>query len=164
MSLESIKKGVGRIERVFLYLSGIIFLAMMFLGAADVLGRYFFNSPIRGTMEISSIMMGAMVFLCWGITQRAKGHVSVELLVSHYSPRTRAITDLCALLLSFVLFAVCIQQSSLIALTAFQESRVLPTLGYPTYPFYALVPIGATLLCIELVLQMVDVVASIKKG
>ena len=39
-----------------------------------------------------------------------------------------------------------------------------PTLGLPTAPFYALVPIGAAFLCIELMLQMAGMIASLRKG
>ena len=155
---------VQRIEKIFLYLSGIILLAMMLLGAADVLGRYFFNRPIRGTLELSSVMMGAMVFLCWGLIQRNEGHVKVELLVALYSDRKRTVVDFCTHLMSLILFAFCTYQSIQIAITAYQESRVLPTLGIPTAPFYALVPIGAAFLCIELIFQMISMVLSLRKG
>ena len=155
---------VQRIEKIFLYFSGFILLAMMFLGAADVLGRYFFNRPIRGTLELSSVMMGAIVFLCWGLIQRNNGHVKVELLVAHYPDRQRTIVDFCTHLMSLVLFAMCTWQSIQIAITAYQESRVLPTLGIPTAAFYALVPIGAAFLCLELVFQMISMLVSIRKG
>jgi TRAP-type C4-dicarboxylate transport system permease small subunit len=153
-----------RIERIFLYVSGIFFMAMMFLGAGDVLGRYFFNTPIRGTLEISSIVMGAIVFLNWGLTQRNEGHVKVELLMSRYSDRQKMIARFFTLLMSLVLFVLCSYKSAQIAITCYQQSRVFPTLGIPTAPFYALVPIGAALMSVEIILQIVGVVVSIRKG
>ena len=54
--------------------AGLMLLGMMFLGACDVVGRYLFNSPITGAMEISSILMGGMVFLAWASSSRPTSH------------------------------------------------------------------------------------------
>jgi len=162
--LIKIEKGVYLAERILLVVSGVMFLGLMLIGAGDVLGRYLLNKPIRGTMEISEILMGGIVLLSWAYTQRNKGHVAVELFISLYSPRMRAIVNFITLFLSFVLFAVITQQSASMALRYWHEQRVLPTLDIPTAPFHALVPIGAAFLCIEFIIQMVHLVDKLRKG
>ena len=162
--LRKIEKGFYVAENILLVISGITFLGLMFIGAGDVLGRYLLNKPIRGTMELSEIMMGAIVLLSWAYTQRNKGHVAVELFTSLYPPRIKAIVDLLTLFLSFVLFAFITQQSASMALRYWHEQRVLPTLEIPTAPFHALVPIGAAFLCIEFIIQMVHLVDNMRKG
>jgi TRAP-type C4-dicarboxylate transport system permease small subunit len=162
--LDRISNFIYKLENIFFYISGALFLLMMFLGAFDIIGRYLFNKPIGGTMEISSIMMGGIVLLCWAFTQRNHGHVNVELFVSHYSKRMRQVADCVTLSLSFGLFVLIIYQSVLIVIKCSQEDRVLPTLGIPTAPFYTLVPIGAALLCAEILLQIISNVSKLKKG
>ena len=164
MFLNKVEKGVFIAEKILLVISGITFLGLMFIGAGDVLGRYLLNKPIRGTMELSEIMMGGIVLLSWAYTQRNKGHVAVELFISHYSPRIRSIVNFLTLVLCFVLFAVITQQSAAMALRYWEEQRVIPTLEIPTAPFHALVPIGSAFLCIEFIIQMVRLVDKIRKG
>jgi TRAP-type C4-dicarboxylate transport system permease small subunit len=164
LSLKKIEKGVHFAENIFAGFGGIVFLAMMFLGTGDVSGRYLFNNPIRGTMEMSGIMMGAIVLLSWAYTQRNNGHITVDLFISHYSSRTKAVVTFITLFLSLVLFVAITKQSTVIAIRSWQEQRVIPTLGIPTTPFHSFVPIGAALLCIEFIIQMLHLIPEIKKG
>ena len=158
------KNVVERVEAFFFYLSCLLFMLMMFIGAFDVLGRYLFNRPIRGTMEISAVMMGAIVFFSWAFTQRDDGHVKVELVVSYYSDRMRSIANCFTLSLSLVLFILIAYKSTLIAIRSFTEHRTLPILEIPTGPLHALVPIGAVLLCLTLLIQIVSNIATLRKG
>lgn len=164
MFLKKIERGIHAVEIIFLTISGVLFLGLMFLGAGDVLGRYIINKPIRGTMEISEILMGGIVLLSWAYTQRIQGHVTVDLFIAQYPARRRAVVNFLMLLLSFVLFVAITKQSTVIALRCWREQRVIPTLDIPTGPFHALVPIGAALLCIELIVQMIKLVPEMRKG
>jgi TRAP-type C4-dicarboxylate transport system permease small subunit len=164
LTLGRIEKGIHLVEKIFLFVCGVLFMGLMFLGAGDVLGRFLINKPIMGTLEISEILMGGIVLLSWAYTQRNKGHVAVDLFVARYPVRVRAVINFLTLFLSFVLFVAITKQSTVIAIRCWQEHRVIPTLDLPTAPFHSIVPIGAALLCIELVVQMVKLVPAIKKG
>ena len=159
MGFSKIERGVHAVEKALMFISGVLFMILMFLGAGDVLGRYLINRPIRGTLEISEILMGAIVFLSWSYTQRNEGHVKVDLFIGNYTPRVRKIIDFITLFLSFILFVVITKQSTVIALRCWQEERVIPTLDIPTAPFHSIVPIGAALLCIELIVQMIKMIS-----
>jgi TRAP-type C4-dicarboxylate transport system permease small subunit len=164
LTLGKIEKGIHRTEIIFLFVSGVLFMGLMFLGAGDVLGRYLINKPITGTLEISEILMGGIVLLSWAYTQRNKGHVMVDLFIARYPVRVRAVVNFLTLFLSFVLFVAIAKQSTVIAIRCWQEHRVIPTLDLPTAPFHSIVPIGAALLCIELIVQMIKLIPAIKKG
>lgn len=164
MSFKKIERGIHTVEIIFLTISGVLFMVLMFLGAGDVLGRYIINKPIRGTLEISEILMGGIVLLSWAYTQRIQGHVSVDLFIAQYPSRLRALANFLTLFLSLVFFVAVTKQSTVIALRCWQEHRVIPTLDIPTGPFHALVPIGAVLLCIEVIVQMIKLVPEIRKG
>ncbi len=161
--LKKIEKGIRFTENIFAIFSGILFLAMMFLGTGDVSGRYLLNHPITGTMEISSIMMGAVVLLSWAFTQRNRGHITVELFISRYPPRIRTVVNFITLFLSLIFFIAITKQSTMIAIRSWQEQRVIPTLGIPTAPFHSLVPTGAILLCIEFIIQMLYLISKMRK-
>lgn len=158
-------KVVKVIEKGGNALAGIamFFLAvLMFLGAADVLGRYIFNSPIKGTIELSEVFMAGVILLGWAYTQRTGGHVKVELLISHYPPRARNIIDFITSLLSLVLFSLIVRQSWLLAVKHLGQGRVFPTLQFPTGYFYFFVPVGAFFLCLAIIAQMIELIPKMK--
>lgn len=139
-------------------------MAVMLLGAGDVLGRYLFNHPILGTLEVSEIMMAGIVLLGWAYTYRAGMHVRVDLFITRYPPLTRTIVDIITTLLSLGLFIIVTQQSLESAMQNVQMSKFLPTLKIPAYPFYFFVPFGGALLCVELIIKFLRLLPGLKRS
>ena len=63
--------------------------ALMFLGAIDVIGRYVFNYPIMGALEISQILLAALVFFGLAYTQMGRKHITVGLAYAKLPPRLK---------------------------------------------------------------------------
>lgn len=79
---------VGRVMQLTLEgVAGATLFAMMLLTTADVTGRYFFNSPILGTVELTQLMLAALVFLSLPVVCWREEHVSVDLLDAVFPPR-----------------------------------------------------------------------------
>ncbi|WP_355660526.1 TRAP transporter small permease [Halomonas salifodinae] len=60
--------------------AGATLFALMLLTTADVTGRYFFNNPILGTVELTQLMLAAVVFLSLPVVCWREAHISVDLL------------------------------------------------------------------------------------
>ena len=60
--------------------SSIILFALMGMTCIDVIGRYFFNSPLDGATELTQLMMGLIVFAILPTVCYREEHVSVDLL------------------------------------------------------------------------------------
>jgi C4-dicarboxylate transporter DctQ subunit len=163
LSLVKVEKGIRFAENIFVFIGGVMLMSLMLLGAGDVIGRYALNKPIFGTIEISETLMAGIVLLAWAYTQRTGGHVRVELFISRYSPRFRNLINLTVLLLSLALFIVIVQQSTELALEYLGEHRVFPTLGIQTGPFYFFVPVGAFLICLEFIIQIVHLIPELSR-
>lgn len=73
-------RGLTPLSRFLAFLSGIILFAMMLLTFTDVIGRYFFLSPLPAAYELVSLMMPAIIFCALPITFLREGHVTVDLL------------------------------------------------------------------------------------
>lgn len=58
----------------------VVLFAMMLLVFADVIGRYFFLSPLPAAYEIVSLMMPVLIFTALPLTVLRQGHVTVDLL------------------------------------------------------------------------------------
>lgn len=153
---DAIQKSVRNIENIFLYIGVAMLLAMMFLGAADVIGRYLFNNPIKGAMEGSQLLMAGVALLCWGYTQATKSHISIDLFILRYPARLQAIIGIASLILTIVVFGLITWQSMLLAIEAYEQHRMLDNIPFPLFPFKLMVPIGAFILCIESIIQLIQ--------
>ncbi len=159
-----IEKGIRKTENILLFIGVGTLLLMMFLGAGDVLGRYLFNHPIKGALEISQLMMAGVALLCWGYTQAIKGHINIEILLVRYPVRVQSFINLFSLILTIIIFGLITWQSTLIALETMKQSRMLENIPLPLFPFKFMVPVGALVLCLESTIQLIQLVIGIKRG
>lgn len=155
---RALEKGIKTIDNILARVGMVFILLMMFLGAGDVIGRYVFNKPITGAMEISSLLQALVVFLAWGYITSLKAHVSVDILFRHYPPRAQAIIDFIVALVMIFIFSLIAWQNINIAVTEWQKGKLLSTILLPVAPFKLFVVVGAFLLCLECVIQMVHLV------
>ena len=140
---------------------GILFLLMV-LGASEVIGRFFFNRPIVAVLELSQIMQAMIVFLAWAYTTAERSHVSVELLVRRFSPRLQAILEFLIAVVGIALFSLIAWQAAEKAFFYWASNMQVDVLFIPLAPFQILLSIGAVLLCLELIAQMIEAVPRMK--
>ncbi|WP_428774217.1 TRAP transporter small permease [Vibrio sp.] len=57
----------------------IILFSMMLLTCVDVVGRYLFEMPVTGSVELTEILLGALVFSTMPLVTWRKEHISVDL-------------------------------------------------------------------------------------
>lgn len=81
------KRSLATIERltdsVSLFAANIAAMILLFLVAItciDVVGRYFFNSPLTGTVELVEICMGAITFFSFPLMFMRHDHIIVDLI------------------------------------------------------------------------------------
>lgn len=90
----------------YLNIIGLVFLSlMMCLTAVDVIGRYIFNRPITGALELTEFMMAVVVAFGLSYTQVKKGHVNVDVVTSKLPKKVQeVINSITCLLFLFLLF------------------------------------------------------------
>jgi TRAP-type transport system small permease protein len=154
--------GLQTIER-FLnnVLGAILVMGMMFLIVVDVSGRYLFNKPLQGTMELVIFIMAGIVFLTIGHTQAVKGHIKVEVLLEFISPRSRKVLELVAYCVGLGIWTLIAWQGMALVKDAWNISEVTDGLiPFSTLPAKLTVPIGSILLCLRFIC---DIAATLKK-
>jgi len=136
-------------------LGRIVLLVMMFLISADTIARYVFHSPIDGTMELSEFFMIAIVYPSLAYAQYLKAHVRVELLVIRLSERAQNILGIFTDTIGVILWVIIGWKGLDMAIRAWvfsdTTSGILPL---PLFPAKILIPLGAALLCIQLMLDI----------
>lgn len=79
---------VGRgLQLVLEGVAGATLFGMMLLTTADVAGRFLFNSPILGAVELTQLMLAAVIFLSLPIVCWREEHVTVDLLDAIFPAR-----------------------------------------------------------------------------
>ena len=66
-----------------------LLLGLMLLTAADVVGRYIFNWPIRGAFEVTELLLLALIFAGLPLASRADEHVTLDFIDMVLGPRSR---------------------------------------------------------------------------
>lgn len=92
------------------YSAAAIVFILMGLTLIDVVGRYFFNTPLVGGFEITELSMGVLVFITLPQLTLDNRHLKVELFTNQLPPvATHAISLLTPLLSTIVLIFLAVQ-------------------------------------------------------
>lgn len=126
-------------------MAAVILLLLVALTCADVIGRYFFNSPVVGTVELVEICMGAIIFFSFPLMFLRSDHIVVD-LIPHF--RKGYIGWITSLLFLAVTFVIAIKLGNRVydyAVRAFEDGDVTEYLLIPRYPIVGF--ITAALYC-----------------
>jgi len=151
------ERGIHGLSKWLGWGSAAIIFLMMFFVAADVGGRYIFNKPITGSLDIVELMMGLLTFLAMGYCAFKAGHVVVDLLTSGLSSHTNAILNIITSFASAVILGFIVWQLGykgvvgMISVSAGGRRSLL--LQIPQSPFYVVAAIGCLLACVELLIH-----------
>jgi TRAP-type C4-dicarboxylate transport system permease small subunit len=139
------------------YVGMVLLIPMMLLTTTDVVGRALWSRPIYGTVELSSYMLAVFILLGIAYTHQAKGHVRVSMLTSRLPMRAGLAMEIATILLSLFIFGLLAWQGWVVGM---EERAVSDMLRIPQRPFRLLVSVAASLLCLEL---CIDLLSTIKR-
>lgn len=71
---------IAGLSSILVLLAGMCLAAIMGLTAADVIGRYLFNAPLKGAYEMTQLLLAAMIFSALPAVAQRREHITVELL------------------------------------------------------------------------------------
>jgi len=115
-------------------IAAMILLLLVVLTCVDVIGRYFFNSPLVGAVELVELCMGAITFFSFPLMFARHDHIIVDLIPQFKRGYLGWITSL---LFLAVTFFVAIKLGSRVydyAVRAFEDGDITEYLGIPRYP------------------------------
>jgi TRAP-type C4-dicarboxylate transport system permease small subunit len=79
---------------------------MMALTFVDVVGRYLFNSPVVGGLELTEFSMAIVIFLGLVLLTSDEGHVTVDLLDSFVPDKIKVIQKVIINLINLIVMGV----------------------------------------------------------
>ncbi|MBK0328946.1 TRAP transporter small permease [Rhodobacteraceae bacterium F11138] len=127
-------RGLRRnLRRVTAILTGALLLALTAVTLVDVLGRYFFNSPLSGGSELTELLVMAVVFAGLPAICLDDGHITVDLFTGHLRGAAHVAQTTVARLVVAIMLA-------LIAVEMWQHGDRLASYGETT--IYLRFPLG----------------------
>ncbi len=158
------ERWIARISQVLIYFSAGSLLGMLFLGTADIIGRYLFRKPIVGTVEIFEVLLPAIVLFGLAYTQRNKAHIAIDLFYSRLPPKPRAILGFATTCWAVILFGLMGWQGILQSLSHRQTGSMITNIGVPMFLTRLFVPIGAFAMLLVLIVDVRHFLTQIRKG
>lgn len=142
----------GGLTRALCFVGGLAVLFIMLVTVADVAMRYLFNSPIKGTLDLTQMAMVVIVFGAIGYAGWTGRHIVVDMIPPVFPPAVErawmAVVDLVG-----AAFMLGIAWQSVLATIDYAETgEVSFTLHIPLYPFFVVVGIGALVYAIVLLI------------
>jgi TRAP-type C4-dicarboxylate transport system permease small subunit len=134
-----------------------LLIPMMFLVAADVIGRSVFNSPIPAVVEINSnFLMVLVVFFPLAMVHRRRQHVFVSLFTDRLGARPKAVLGMISLLIGLAAYGLVGWYGLNQAVRATRVGEYISgIIDVPVWISKWFIPIGCLVFCIELVIDLV---------
>ncbi len=147
-----------------LFAVGII-MFLMFFSVSEIIGRYIFNAPIPGHVEIVELIMAGVVYLGIAHTEKEGGHVRMELFLTKVlKNRAYHVAEMITITLSFCVYLIILIFSFKSTVNAFQVGDTTGYIYWPTWPSKMAIPIGSFFLCNRFILEFIQHALQAKSG
>lgn len=163
--LDRIRKAYSKVTRAAVFICGISIAVMMSYGFVDVWARYLFNRPLYGTYELSELLMVAVVFLSVAICQAEDRHMRVDFLFPYISRRVKRVLDCFAYICGITVCGFLAWYSVVPALYSWRiREHSEGIISFPVYPAKFVIVVGASLLGIQLLLDLASGIREFRRG
>jgi len=155
--ISSLSGAIRVLVAAMLFLSGTAIVLMAFHVTLDVSFRLFFNSPIRGTLEIVSFYyMVSAVILPIAYLQIKNQHITVDLFYDWYPKPLKAASYVVSSSLTAAFFAIFAYQSWLDAVRAFNSREVvMGAAAIQIWPSRFILPISFAIMTLVTIFNLV---------
>jgi TRAP-type transport system small permease protein len=143
---NSLKQGLTPLTNIMGIIGASIIGLMMLVTVIDVGGRRLFNSPLLGSMDLTTLMMVIVVFFSIAHTELKKGHITIDLIVPKLPVRVQNFIMSIMYFLSLIIFGWMTWRIGLSSLDLMRNNTVSATLQIPVFPFMFLATLGCALL------------------
>lgn len=135
-------RAVLAVNKALHYVAGALIIAVMAFTVYNVLGRWLFGAPLRGTVELTQLAMIGIVYLGLAYAQHRDNHIAVGLLYQRFGPRIRSVLDIFSAVLSIVILALLSWRLYEYAGVLEAGGRTTASRSIPLHPFAYVAIIG----------------------
>lgn len=147
--IDAVNEWIGRI-----FCATLIFI--MLFAFYEVVRRYFFSNPTTWVWEINSQLLCLMGALGGGYALLHNAHVSVDIVVTRLSARSKALLDIITSPLFFIFSGCLIWYGTKEAVRAYAVNQhVISNFASPLWPIKSIIAIGGVLIFFQGVAKLI---------
>lgn len=83
---KPVHRGKGWLSALATGVSAAVVFIMMMITVVDVIGRYVFNAPLFGALELTELLMGLLVYMGLPLATYRREHITISLLTDALPP------------------------------------------------------------------------------
>ena len=150
-------------NEVLRWAAGIIILFMMLSVCFEVVMRYVFNAPTRWVVDVNSYALVFIIFLMASWLLLKNRHVKMEAVLTLLSPKRQSYVILGASVLALAFTIALTWISWDLAWKALRGGHYfVGGIEIPQFPIKVIIPIGAGLLSVQLLINIISRVTSLR--
>ncbi|MFH0302424.1 TRAP transporter small permease [Bradyrhizobium sp. 31Argb] len=154
--VAALSRGLGICNNIIVVFASIALIAACVILSYSVLGRALFHSPNYWQDEAAVFLLVGATFMTAAYVQAQRGHVSIEAFVGLMSPLANRIRLWLVDVASLAFCAFFAWKSWTLAHEAYVDGQVSNSMWSPPLAIpYVLMAFGMTLLCLQLLLQII---------
>ena len=142
------------VRAVALYCGGAVLAIMMMVIIVDVTGRYVFNTPLDGSLDLSIVLLVLAVSCAIGYGGRTGAHVTADMVTTVVGPQFEWVSGLCIKTLAAGITAIWSWRLFVTGTTAGRLGESTQLLNIPFEPIYKALSIGVGLYAAVLIVEV----------
>jgi TRAP-type C4-dicarboxylate transport system permease small subunit len=154
--VAAVQRVLGFCNRIIVVLAGVALVAACAILSYSVLGRALFHSPNYWQDEAAVFLLVGATFMTSAYVQSERGHIGIEAFVGLLSPTVNRIRLWLVDVASLAFCGFFAWKSWTLAHEAWVDGQVSNSMWSPPLAIpYGLMSCGMTLLCVQILLQII---------
>ena len=145
-------------------LSVVPFIFLLLVTGGDVIARYVFNTSFFDAMTLSTMSLAVITWLALPHVTDSREHVSVSILTSRVSARTRSVLDIISSIVACLLFMLISWMGAVRAIYSYQSGEFEGSMEIPVYPIKFVFTLGAILTLLTFFAIIIQEIKNLSDG
>jgi len=142
------------------WIGSVSLCGIVLITTVDVVGRYFFNSPLLGALEILELSMAILGGFAILYTTTRRGHISVDLFYVNFPKPLQKVVEAFGSLLGFATWFVIAYQVFKLGQRSLRGADATTLLHIPIAPFQFVLALGLIVYSLVLLVQAIKALFS----
>jgi TRAP-type transport system small permease protein len=151
-----VTRAIYAVNKALHYVAGTLLLGVVVITVYNVLGRWLFGAPFRGTVELTQLAMVGVVYLGMAYAQHRDSHITVNLLYLRLGPRWQAVLDAFAAIVGIAVVSLIAWRLYVYADVLESGGRTTASRSIPLHPFAYVAIVGLVAYVLALATTLVQ--------
>lgn len=135
-------------------------VVIMLITVADVIGRKFFNMPVKGTLELISMCLIIFVFFNLPQNEMRGGNVTIDTIYVNFGKKFKKFIDSIMYVPFFAVSVLFTWQLFVLAKDEAESGTTTVILNIPTSPFIYLAAIGFVIMSVTVLARLILIITN----